>query len=203
MSLWSKIAAQFGKPTGLLGNLAGFIMASRSSNVERCNWAVSLLNLQSTDRVLEIGFGPGIAIQKMSEIVKEGVIWGIDHSDIMLKQASKRNKEAISSGRIKLLLNSVSNLPSFEEPLDKMLDINSFQFWENPIEDLKSLRDHLRLGGLIALVQQPRKPGAKEEDTIEAGEKFAEYLKAAGFKEIKIEQKKMKPVSTVCVLGKK
>ena len=92
MSLWSKIAAQFGKPTGLLGNLAGFIMASRSSNVERCNWAVSLLNLQSTDRVLEIGFGPGIAIQKMSEIVKEGVIWGIDHSDIMLKQASKRNK---------------------------------------------------------------------------------------------------------------
>ena len=121
----------------------------------------------------------------------------------MLKQASKRNKEAISSGRVKLLLNSVSNLPSFEEPLDKMLDINSFQFWENPTEDLKSLRDHLRLGGLIALVHQPRKPGAKEEDTIEAGEKFAEYLKVAGFKEIKIEQKKMKPVSTVCVLGKK
>jgi SAM-dependent methyltransferase len=203
MSLWSKIAAQFGKPTGLLGNLAGFIMASRSSNVERSNWAVSLLNLQPTDRVLEIGFGPGIAIQKMSEIVKEGLIYGIDHSDIMLKQASKRNKEAISSERVKLLLNSVSNLPSFEEPLDKILDINSFQFWETPVEDLKSLREHLRSGGIIALVQQPRKPGAKEEDTIKVGETFAEYLKSAGFKEIKIEQKKMKPVSTVCVFGEK
>ena len=203
MSLWSKIATQFGKPTGLLGNLAGFIMASRSSNVERCNWAVSLLNLQPTDRVLEIGFGPGISILKMSEIVEEGVIWGIDHSDIMLKQASKRNKEAISSERVKLLLNSVSNLPSFEEPLDKILDINTFQFWENPIEDLKNLREHLRSGGIISLVQQPRKPGAKEEDTIKAGEKFAEYLKSAGFKKIKIEQKKMKPVSTVCVFGKK
>jgi SAM-dependent methyltransferase len=203
MSFWSKIAAQFGKPTGLLGNLAGFIMASRSSNVVRSNWAVSLLNLQPNDRVLEIGFGPGIAIHKMSEIVKEGLIYGIDHSDIMLKQASKRNKEAISSGRVKLLLNSVSNLPSFEEPLDNILDINTFQFWENPIEDLKNLREHLRSGGIIALVQQPRKPGAKEEDTVKAGEKFAEYLKSAGFKEIKIEQKKMKPVSTVCVLGKK
>jgi len=203
MSLWSKISAQFGKPTGLLGNLAGFIMASRSSNVERSDWAVSLLDLQPTDRVLEIGFGPGIAIQKMSTIVKEGLIYGIDHSDIMLKQASKRNKEAISSERVKLLLESVSNLPAFEEPLDKMLDVNSFQFWEDPIEDLKSLRDHLRPGGLIALVQQPRKPGAKEEDTIEAGEKYAECLRAAGFKEIRIEQKKMKPVSTVCVLGKK
>ncbi len=203
MSLWSKVAAQFGHPTGLLGRLAGFIMASRSSNIERSDWAVSLLNLQPTDRVLEIGYGPGIAIQKMSEIVKDGLIWGIDHSDIMLKQASKRNKEAISLGTVKLLQHSVSNLPSFEEPLDKILDINSFQFWEDPIEDLKSLREQLRSGGIIALVQQPRKPGAKEEDTIEAGETFVEYLRAAGFKEIKIERKKMRPVSTVCVFGKK
>ena len=61
----------------------------------------------------------------------------------------------------------------------------------------------LHSGGLIALVQQPRNPGAKEEDVTEAGEKYKEYLKAAGFKEINIEYKKMKPVSTVCVFGKK
>ncbi len=203
MSFWMKMPAQFGKPTGLLGNFAGFIMAIRPSNLERCSWAISLLNLQSTDKVLETGFGPGIAIQKMSEIVKEGMIYGIDHSDIMLKQASKRNKEAISSERVKLFLNSVSKVPFFEEPLDKILDINSFQFWTTPIEDLKILREHLRSGGIIALVQQPRKPGAKDEDTVRAGDKFAEYLKIAGFKGIKVEQKKMKPVSTVCVLGKK
>jgi ubiquinone/menaquinone biosynthesis C-methylase UbiE len=82
-------------------------MANRSSTVERNDWAVSLLKLQPTDRVLEIGFGPGVAIQKMSEFVKEGLIWGIDHSEVMLRQASKRNKEAISADRVRLLLGSL------------------------------------------------------------------------------------------------
>ncbi len=202
MSIWTKIASQFGHPTGLLGNVAGYIMANRASNIERSNWAISLLNLRPADRVLEIGFGPGVAIRKMSGIVKEGLIWGIDHSDVMLRQASKRNKEAISGGAVRLLLGSVSDLPSFEGPLDKIVDVNSFQFWENPVDGLRNLRAQLRPGGVIALAHQPRKPGAKEEDAAEAGEKFAEYLKTAGFNEIRIEKKKMKPVSTICVLGK-
>jgi hypothetical protein len=75
--------------------------------------------------------------------------------------------------------------------------------WKNPIDELKKLKEHLHSGGMIALVHQPRNPSAKEEDVTEAGEKFAEYLKAAGFKETKIEQKKMNPISSVCVLGKK
>jgi trans-aconitate methyltransferase len=203
MSLWSKIAVQFGHPTGLLGRLAGFIMANRSSNVERIHWGVSLLDLQPADRVLEIGYGPGVGIQKISETVTDGVIWGIDHSALMLKQASKRNQGAVASGKVKLLQNPVSDLPSFGEPLDKILDVNTFQFWKNPVEDLKSLKEQMRPGGIIALVQQPRKPGATEEDTVKAGEKYAEQLRAAGFSEIETEMKKLKPVSAVCVIGKK
>jgi hypothetical protein len=80
MSLVEKVVAQFARPIGLGGNIAGFIMAHRPSNLERNEWAISLLNLQPSGRVLEIGFGPGVAIQKMSEIVIHGVIWGIDHT---------------------------------------------------------------------------------------------------------------------------
>jgi hypothetical protein len=41
-------------------------MAHRPSNAQRNRWVVSLLDVQPTDRVLEIGFGPGIAIQELS-----------------------------------------------------------------------------------------------------------------------------------------
>ncbi len=44
MSLRSTIVCQFGKPSGLLGKLAGFIMSHRQSNIERIEWAISLLD---------------------------------------------------------------------------------------------------------------------------------------------------------------
>jgi trans-aconitate methyltransferase len=181
---------------------AGFVMAHRPSNLERNEWAIALLNLQPADRVLEIGFGPGVTIQKLSEIVIHGVIWGVDHSDVMLRQAAKRNQRAISAGRVRLVLTPVSQLPSFDGPLDKILDVNSFQFWDNKTVVLRRLREKLRAGGILTLVHQPRSLGATEEDATEAGERFARYLEMAGFKDIKVERKRMKPVSTVGVQGR-
>jgi trans-aconitate methyltransferase len=203
MSLVEKVVAQFAQPTGFWGSIAGFIMAHRPSNLERNEWAISLLNLKPSDRVLEIGFGPGVTIQKMSEILTHGVIWGIDHSEAMFRQASKRNQRAISVGRVRLALTSVSQLPAFDGPFDKILDVNGFQFWDNQIEALKRLREQLRPGGIIALVHQPRNLGATEDDATEAGERFAHYLEMAGFKDITVERKMMKPVSTVYVQGSK
>ncbi len=202
MSLVEKVVAQFAQPTGFWGNIVGFIMAHRPSNLERNAWAISLLNLQPSDRVLEIGFGPGVTIQKMSEMVPHGVIWGIDHSEVMFRQASKRNQRAISAGRVRLALTSVSQLPAFDAPFDKILDVNSFQFWDNQIEVLSRLREQLRPGGIIALVHQPRNLGATEADATEAGERFARDLEMAGFKDIKVERKLLKPVSTVYVQGR-
>lgn len=202
MGLKEKVVAQFARPTGYWGKIVGFIMAHRPSNLERIEWAIFLLNPQTSDRILEIGFGPGVAIQKMSEVVTHGVIWGIDHSEVMFKQASKRNQHAISAGRVRLVLTSVSQLPSFDSQIDKILDINGFQFWDNKTDLLRRLREQLRVGGIISLVHQPRNLGATEDDVTEAGEKFARYLEMAGFKEIKVERKIMKPVSVVYVQGR-
>jgi hypothetical protein len=38
MSLVEKVVAQFARPTGIWGDLAGFIMAHRPSNLERNEW---------------------------------------------------------------------------------------------------------------------------------------------------------------------
>jgi hypothetical protein len=75
---------QFGRPTGLWGRAAALLMAHRSSNRTRNSWAVSLLDVRRVDRVLEIGFGPGLAIWELSRIAVEGYVRGIDHSELML-----------------------------------------------------------------------------------------------------------------------
>jgi SAM-dependent methyltransferase len=201
MSLWPRIAAQFGKPTGMLGKLAGTIMANRPSNVERIEWAVSMLELQATDQVLEIGFGPGVAIQKMADIATNGTVWGIDHSVVMLNQAARKNLTAIAAGRVRLMLASISDKIELPGPVDRILDINSFQFWEQPVENLEKCRGLLRAGGRIFLVHQPRKPGATKADADDAAARFSGHLAKAGYAKIEIRRKAMKPVPTICAIG--
>ena len=68
-TLKQRVYRQFGKPTGFWGGLAGRIMAHRSSNVVRNRWTVELLELEPDDCVLEIGFGPGIAVEAIAHTV--------------------------------------------------------------------------------------------------------------------------------------
>jgi len=143
MSLWNRVASQFGKPSGLLGHLAGFIMSRRQSNVERNAHAIELLELKPSDNFLEIGFGPGVVIEKVAELITVGKILGIDHSELMVETATRRNLKAVKDGRVKLVCGSISDKPQFGTVLDKVLDVNSFQFWENQVESLKSLREQM------------------------------------------------------------
>src|SRR5262245_47132632 len=105
-----RIRAQFGHPNGFWGPAVGWILASRPSNRRRNVWAVSLLNVQPRDLILEIGFGPGIAIQECSRLAVEGYVCGLDHSAEMLRQATRRNREAIRTGRVDLRIGSVECL---------------------------------------------------------------------------------------------
>jgi ubiquinone/menaquinone biosynthesis C-methylase UbiE len=54
-------------------------MAHRPSNRRRNRWVVSLLGIRPADQVLEIGFGPGLAIAELAR-AGAGHVYGIDHS---------------------------------------------------------------------------------------------------------------------------
>ena len=85
---------------------------------ERNTWAVSMLNLQSSDSVLEIGFGPGLAIQQVAKVAH--FVAGIDHSATMVQQASKRNGRAIRAGTVELRQCPVQHLPYSSSIFDKV-----------------------------------------------------------------------------------
>src|SRR5215203_2750916 len=101
-----RVRSQFGRPTGLPGRIAGGIMAHRASNRRRNAWAVSLLDVRRDDRVLEIGFGPGIAISELSARAPEGYVCGLDHSAMMVRHAARRNADAVRRGEVDLRLGS-------------------------------------------------------------------------------------------------
>jgi SAM-dependent methyltransferase len=194
------VVAQFGRPTGFWGRGAGLLMAHRSSNRRRNAWAVALLDVRPDDRVLEIGFGPGLAILELSRIAPEGYVCGIDHSELMLRQARRRNADAIRRGVVDLRLASVDALPAFDAPFDKILAVNAMLFWTEPDRRLEELRHLLRRGGLIAVAHQPRGPGATDETSAAKGREIAAALARAGFSDVRVETLRLKP-AVVCALG--
>ena len=195
------LRSQFGRPTGLWGNLAGKIMACSASNHDRSRWTISLLDIQPSDRLLEIGFGPGIAIELASRKAPEGFVAGIDHSEVMLRQAEKRNASAIRDGKVSLSLGSISQLPSFDQPFDKIFTINSIHFWTDATASLKQLRTLLRSGGMIAVAVQPRSRNATEATAKLIGEELVESLRRAGFSHCRLEMRQTRSAPVACAVG--
>ncbi|GAB3732855.1 class I SAM-dependent methyltransferase [Amycolatopsis oliviviridis] len=196
--VFPKLFRQFGHPRGPVGQLVGWIMANSAANRRRNGWVVSLLEIQPTDRVLEIGFGPGLAIADLAGLASQ--VHGIDHSAAMVRKATRRNSRAVRDGRVRLVHASVDRLPEFGGPLDVILAVNSAKFWEEPAARLRELRRLLRPSGRIALAIQPRCPGADGATTARAAQEHHDLLVEAGFTTIRVETLDLDP-PVACLLA--
>src|SRR5512132_532909 len=192
--------AQFHHPTGAVGHVAGWIMGRRSSNVARNRWAVHLLDVQLTDRVIELGCGPGVAIAALATRAIRGLVVGVDHSQVMIGQARRRNRAAIRAGRVRLIHTPVERLSISDGPFNAALAVNTVGMWPDPTARLRELARLLRPGGRIAVVSQPRCPGATTATSAAAANELAGLLTEAGFEHLRTELLELDPPAA-CVLG--
>lgn len=176
--------AQFHQPSGAVGHVAGWIMGRRSSNVARNRWAVRLLDVQPTDRVIELGCGPGVALVALATRAVRGSVVGVDHSRVMIGQARRRNRAAIQAGLVRLIHTPVQSLSISDGPFDAALAVNTVGMWPDPTTRLRELARLLRPGGRIAVVSQPRCPGATAVTLQSATSELTNLLERAGFIEI-------------------
>jgi SAM-dependent methyltransferase len=191
--------AQFHQPTGALGHVAGWIMGRRSSNVARNRWVARLLDVQPTDHVIELGCGPGVAIAAIAAQATQGLVVGVDHSPVMIRQARRRNRAAVRAGRVRLVHAPVESL-SVDGPFDAALAVNTVGMWPDPLARLRELAALLRPGGRIAVVSQPRCPGATAATSAAAATELTDLLTEAGFEHLRTEMLDLDPPAA-CVLG--
>lgn len=188
-------------PRGAAGRVTGWVFAHRPSNRRRNRWVVEVLEVRPTDQVLEIGYGPGVAI---AALVRAGAghVYGVDHSAVMRRQAAKRNRAAIRAGRVTLVEAPVHQLPAtLDGPFDAILAVNSLGFWPDATEQLAKLRTRLAPDGRIAIVSQPRCHGATADTSRNAADEIGNLLRDAGFTQLRTEILPLDP-PVVCVLGK-
>jgi ubiquinone/menaquinone biosynthesis C-methylase UbiE len=140
----------FGRPEGILGRVGGFVMARM--NRDAAAQVIALIGIRADDQILEVGFGPGVAIQLMvPHISAAGAVAGIDQSPEMVRQAAARNADALRRGKVDLRLGAAESLPFADETFDKALAINSMQAWPDASAGLREMRRVLKHGGRVAL----------------------------------------------------
>jgi ubiquinone/menaquinone biosynthesis C-methylase UbiE len=101
--------------------------------------------------VLEVGFGPGVIIRRLSKLASQGHAAGVDPSQEMVEQARARNAAAIESGHVDLRRGSVESLPFDDDAFDKALAVNSMQVWPDPAAGLREMRRVMKPGAKVAL----------------------------------------------------
>ncbi len=148
------IAEQGRRPSGVLGLVVARFMAhdTRREN----DITLQLLDLEADDDVLEIGYGHGETLSRASEIVYKGRLSGIDFSEVMLAQASFRNRELIRSGQLDLRYGDSRELSFGCERFDKIFSVHTIYFWDDPVEHLEEAYRVMKPGGCIVIGYRSR-----------------------------------------------
>ena len=108
---------------GFVGRISGPVMARLNRDMEQT--VVTELSPSPSDSVLAIGFGPGIGIELLAEVLSVGLVAGIDPSATMNDLARRRNRRRIDSGHVVLRNASVEAIPWPDDTFDGIVAANS------------------------------------------------------------------------------
>lgn len=194
--------SQFSHPRGLLGRLAGRVMAHK--NREMHELTVELLQVRAEDRLLEIGFGHGRMIAMLAARAPRGLVCGIDPSPVMLSQARARSRAAVREGRVELVQGGASQLPWPDGHFHGACAVNSFQHWLGPAADLLEVRRVLAPGGRLLLTLRVHDPlgGRFASPGFRPHElgRVRALVREAGFADVRSETRRLGRTAT-CILA--
>jgi ubiquinone/menaquinone biosynthesis C-methylase UbiE len=186
--IWNR---QYGSPHGIMGWLAGERMVRQHRS--ETAWTINLLDIQPDDTVLEIGFGAGQGIKLAAEKVSDGHVMGIDHSETMVRVATRRNIRAVRAGCVVLSQGDIASLPFEDQHFDKIVTIHTLYFWLEPSQVPRELYRVLKPGGRVAIALSPGRINAQGEEEVWpplqsiVDEQVIPAMQREGFKAVHLE----------------
>ena len=178
-------------------------MTYRASNRVRNAWTVELLELSPGLRVLEIGCGPGLALEACLVAQACLQLEAIDHSEVMLRQAAIRNQRALETGRLRLRRGAFDDLELSGVSYDRIYSSNLVMFLPDKMASFTRMRELLVPGGRLASTHLPRAKNATAEDALRFATEIERIMARTGFEAIRTEQRTIGSDLAVCVIGKR
>jgi len=192
------------KPEGFLGKMMVGGM-NGGDHAKLADWGMSHLEVAGASAIAELGCGGGRNAGELMKRYPKAKLTALDYSDVSVTKASEYNKKAIADGRCSVIQGNVAKLPFGDEAFDLATAFETVYFWPGLETCFKEIFRVLKPGGTFLITNESDgtdETSLKFEKIIDGmkcytAEQLTEYLKAAGFSEIKSDHHPDKPWITV------
>ena len=136
-------ARQLARPSGWFGRavMTPFLNSANRSMIDA---AVRALGPKASERIVDVGFGGGYALQSIASRVMPARVTGIEISDAMIDAAKIRWGETIEVHRA-----DAAAMPFADGWFDGIVSVNTIYFWNDPAAVLREFRRVLQPGGRL------------------------------------------------------
>lgn len=194
------------KPQGIGGKIMVNMM--NNGHAKMAEWGLKFLELKETDHILDIGCGGGANIAYMLKKCSKGTVKGIDYSEVSVEKSRKVNTDAIKRGKCDVICGSVMELPFEAEQFDVVTAFETVYFWPSLDKAFEQVYKVLKAEGTFFICNEINGKNQTDEKwtkmidgmAIYTSEQLVNYLKNAGFTDIKVQENHK---SWLCVTAKK
>ncbi|MBN1780505.1 methyltransferase domain-containing protein [bacterium] len=185
------IRNQLKTPKGLIGNtILPWLWNRRNAALNDAT--LTALAPDSTDRILEIGFGGGYLLGRLGAEVTDGYVVGIDASRILARRGEKRFRRRIQAEQMEILCTPVEKLPFPDASFNKVCSVNSIFYWTDIQKGLAEIHRVLQADGRFVLTftaeaSLKNRYGFSQSFPVFDRESMKSVLSGRGFRHIRCE----------------
>jgi len=177
-------------------------------NVALNDVALERLALTPHDRVLEVGFGGGYLLGRMSHIVTDGLVAGVDRSEGMVAFCQKRFQSLLREGKLEIRCASAEALPYPTGFFTKACTVNTIFYLPDAARAVSELYRVLAddAGVVICFTckESLKDRGfARHGLVLYEAEDVRALMSSAGFREISMTQSADRWRKFICAAGRK
>ncbi len=165
------------------------IQNMNENHKEISEFVFKCINVGENDRILDIGCGGGVNIEKFLKLTEKNVD-GLDYSEVSVAESQKRNE---STGRCQVIKANVCDMPICDETYDLVSAFEIIYFWPEISETFKEVSRIIKPHGQFMIAQGTDGNHPDDEKWLATVEgmrvytapELKKYLLNAGFMSVK------------------
>ena len=119
---------------------------------EISEFAFECIDVNGDERILDIGCGGGVNIEKFLKLTSNNVD-GLDYSEVSVASSIERNIDAVDNGRCTVLQADVQDMPIDDESYDLATAFETIYFWPEIQETFKEVSRVIKPDGRFMIAQ--------------------------------------------------
>ena len=153
------------KPVGFGGKVMVAMM--NSGHGAMADWGFQHITIPDDACALDVGCGGGANIKKLLSKCPNGVVKGIDYSEVSVKKSRKLNAKEIAAGRCDVLQASVAEISFSDNAFDLVTAFETIYFWPGLAECFREVRRVIKPGGTFFICNESNGETNKDDKWVE------------------------------------